>query len=181
MWGGGLAVPAGRGSRSGPDGERAVAVALPAWPLLGAADRRCAAGGVRRGSWLVRWGHGRWGAAWGVAGVVPLDVARPAGGESDWWAAGCVDHRAHGRVAVSTPKQRRRIAVGDRVRVDGIDHIVIGLVGPRVRLADDAGAVVTATVTELQTDERFELVDVAAVVVPRPEVGLEGLPADAVQ
>jgi hypothetical protein len=82
---------------------------------------------------------------------------------------------------VSTPKQRRRIAVGDRVRVEGSDRIVIGVAGPRVRLADDAGAVLTATVTELQTDPRFELIDTQMPVVPRPEVGLEGLPAEAVE
>lgn len=82
---------------------------------------------------------------------------------------------------MSTPKQRRRIAVGDRIRVDGVAHIVIGLAGPRVRLADDTGTVLTASVTELQTDERFELVDAQAPAVPRPEVGLEGLPADAVE
>lgn len=36
------------------------------------------------------------------------------------------------------------------------------------------GAVLTAAMRELQTDERFELVDAQAPVVPRPEVGLEG-------
>ena len=80
---------------------------------------------------------------------------------------------------MSTPKQRRRITVGDRVRVDGADHIVIGVTGPRVRLADDTGAVLTVTVIELLTDPRFDLVDTRAPVVPRPEVGLEGLPAAA--
>jgi transposase InsO family protein len=80
---------------------------------------------------------------------------------------------------VSTPRERRRIAVGDRVRVDGADHIVSGVTGPRVRLADDTGAVLTVTVVELLTDPRFDLVDTRAPVVPRSDVGLEGLPAAA--
>lgn len=80
---------------------------------------------------------------------------------------------------MSSPKRRRRIAIGDRVRVEGSDHIVIGVTGPRVRLADDTGAVLTVTVTELQTDPRFDLVDARVPVVARPEVGLEGLPAAA--
>jgi hypothetical protein len=82
---------------------------------------------------------------------------------------------------VSTPRERRRIAVGHRVRVDGTDHIVIGVTGPRVRLAADTGAVLTVTVVELLTDPRFELVDARVPVVARPEVGLEGLPAAAAQ
>jgi Mu transposase, C-terminal len=82
---------------------------------------------------------------------------------------------------MSSPKQRRRIAVGDRVRVEGTAHVVIGVTGPRVRLADDIGTVLTVTVIELQTDPRFDLVDTRAPVVPRPEIGLEGLPAAAVE
>ena len=82
---------------------------------------------------------------------------------------------------MSSPKQRRRIAVGDRVRVEGTAHVVIGVTGPRVRLADDIGTVLTVSVIELQTDPRFDLVDTRAPVVPRPEIGLEGLPAAAVE
>jgi transposase InsO family protein len=82
---------------------------------------------------------------------------------------------------VSTPKQRRRIAVGDRVRADGVDHIVIGVLGPRIRLAGAAGAVQTVTVSELQTDARFDLIDTQTLQVARPEVGLDGLPAAAVE
>ncbi|HEY5844622.1 MAG TPA: Mu transposase C-terminal domain-containing protein, partial [Mycobacterium sp.] len=80
---------------------------------------------------------------------------------------------------MSSPRQRRRIAVGDRVRVDGADHIVIGVTGPRVRLADDTGAVLTVTIIELLTDPRFDLVDTRVPAVSRPDVGLEGLPAAA--
>ncbi len=80
---------------------------------------------------------------------------------------------------MSTPRHRRQVAVGDRVRVDGVGHIVIGVSGTRVRLADEAGTVQTVTVTELVTDARFELTGTQVPVVGRPEVGLEGLPAAA--
>ncbi|MQA64240.1 MAG: DDE-type integrase/transposase/recombinase [Actinophytocola sp.] len=73
------------------------------------------------------------------------------------------------------------MAVGDRVRVDGVGHIVIGVSGTRVRLADEAGTVRAVTVTELLSDARFELIDASVPEVARPEVGLEGLPADAVE
>ena len=45
---------------------------------------------------------------------------------------------------------------------------MIGVSGPRVRLADDTGAVLTVTVAELLTDPRFDLVDTRVPVVPRP-------------
>jgi putative transposase len=79
---------------------------------------------------------------------------------------------------MSTP--RRRVAVGDRVRVDGVGHVVIGVSGTRVRLADEVGTVLTVTVTELVTGARFELTGTQMPVAERPEVGLEGLPAAAV-
>ena len=37
---------------------------------------------------------------------------------------------------MSAPRRRRRVGVGDRVRVDGVTHIVIGVSGTQVRLAD---------------------------------------------
>jgi transposase InsO family protein len=80
---------------------------------------------------------------------------------------------------VSVPGRRRRVAVGDRVRVDGVGHVVIGVTGTRVRLADGAGTVRTVTVTELVTDARFELSGTQVPAVGRPGVGLEGLPAAA--
>jgi hypothetical protein len=82
---------------------------------------------------------------------------------------------------MSTRKQRCRVAVGDRVRVDGVVHIVIGVSGLRVRLADETGTVRTVTVIELQMDPRFELVDTQMPGVARPGVGLEGLPAAVVE
>ncbi|MQA63862.1 MAG: hypothetical protein GEU86_20890 [Actinophytocola sp.] len=82
---------------------------------------------------------------------------------------------------MNTPRERRRLAVGDRVRVDGVGHIVIGVSGTRVRLADEAGTVQATTVTELLSDDRVELIDTSVPEVARPEVGLEGLPAGAVE
>lgn len=82
---------------------------------------------------------------------------------------------------MNTPRGRRRLAVGDRVRVDGVGHIVIGVSGTWVRLADEIGTVRTVTVTELLSDDRFELIDTSVREVARPEVGVDGLPADAVE
>jgi hypothetical protein len=82
---------------------------------------------------------------------------------------------------VSAQKRRRGVALGDRIRVDGVLHVVIGVSGPRVRLADDAGTVLTVALIDLQTDSRFDLVDVQVPAAPRPEVGLEGLPAAVVE
>jgi hypothetical protein len=76
---------------------------------------------------------------------------------------------------VSTPRERRRLAVGDRVCVDGASHIVIGVSGTRVRLADEAGTVQATTVTELLSDDRVELIAGSVPEVARPEVGLEGI------
>jgi transposase InsO family protein len=63
----------------------------------------------------------------------------------------------------------------------GLAGVVIGVTGTRVRLADDTGAVRTVMVTELAADPGFEVAAAAGVNVPRPEIGLEGLPAAAVR
>jgi transposase InsO family protein len=76
---------------------------------------------------------------------------------------------------------RRRLAVGDRVRVDGVPHVVVGVSGTRVRLADETGSVQAVTVAGVLSDDRFELVDAGVGSVARPEVGVDGLPADAVE
>jgi hypothetical protein len=81
---------------------------------------------------------------------------------------------------VRCPRGRRRLAVGDRVGVEGAPYIVIGVSGTRGRLADETGNVQMVTVTEPLTDDRFELVDTGAREVARAEVGVDGLPADAV-
>ena len=82
---------------------------------------------------------------------------------------------------MNSPRARQRLAVGDRVRIDGVAHTVIGVSGTRVRLADEAGTVQAVTVTELLSDARFELIDTMVPRAARAEVGLEGLPADAVE
>ncbi|HEY5877763.1 MAG TPA: Mu transposase C-terminal domain-containing protein [Nakamurella sp.] len=82
---------------------------------------------------------------------------------------------------MNTPRGRRRLAVGDRVRIDGVPHVVIGVSGIGLRLVDEAGTVRAVTVTELLSDARFELVDTGAREVAGPEIGLEGLPTAAVE
>jgi hypothetical protein len=77
--------------------------------------------------------------------------------------------------------RRRRVGVGDRVRVDGVANVVISVAGTRVRLADEAGAVRTVTVTELAGDPRFAIAAATPSRGPRPEIGVEGLPAAAVE
>jgi Mu transposase, C-terminal len=77
---------------------------------------------------------------------------------------------------------RRRLAAGDRVLLDGAPHVVIGVSGTRVRLADEAGSVTEAAVTTLLADGRLILERaVPRDAPPCPEIGLEGLPAKAVE
>ncbi len=77
--------------------------------------------------------------------------------------------------------RRRGIGVGDRVGVDGAPHVVLSVTGTRVRLADEAGTVITATVSELASDPRFDLAAAAPRGRRSSQIGLEGLPADAVE
>jgi len=77
--------------------------------------------------------------------------------------------------------RRRRVGVGDRILVGGTPNVVISVSGTRVRLADDAGAVRTVTAAELAADPRFEIAAAVSSRGPRPEIGLEGLPAAAVE
>jgi putative transposase len=74
---------------------------------------------------------------------------------------------------------RRRLAVGDRVRVDGVPHVVIGLAGTRARMASEAGDVTTALVAELLAEGRLELGQARPLGAARRETGADGLP-DAV-
>jgi transposase InsO family protein len=76
---------------------------------------------------------------------------------------------------------RRRVGIGDRVLVGGRPNVVIGIAGTRVRMADEDGTVSTATVAELVTDPQFEFPAAAPPRGTRPGIGLEGLPAAAVQ
>ena len=74
---------------------------------------------------------------------------------------------------------RRRIGIGDRLLAGGRPVVVIGIAGPRVRMAAEDGTVSTATIAELLADPQFEF-PAAAPRGTRPGIGLEGLPAAAV-
>ena len=77
------------------------------------------------------------------------------------------------------PGRPGELGIGDRVRFDGRDQVVIGVSGPAVRLADTGGEVVTATVSGLLADGDFAVLDSR----PRramPQVSvLGGLPGEA--
>lgn len=77
--------------------------------------------------------------------------------------------------------RRRWVGVGDRVLVGGTPNVVVSVSGTRVRLADDEGAVRTVTAAELAADPRFVIAAAASPRGPWPEIGLEGLPAAAVE
>jgi putative transposase len=77
--------------------------------------------------------------------------------------------------------RRRRVGVGDRILADGVPSVVVGVSGTRVRLADDAGRVQTVTAAELADSARFGIPSPVPPRGPRPETGLEGLPAAAVE
>jgi transposase InsO family protein len=62
-----------------------------------------------------------------------------------------------------------------------VANVVISVAGTGVRLADDAGGVRTVSAAELASDLRFEIAAVVPPRGPRPEIGLEGLPAAAVE
>jgi putative transposase len=75
----------------------------------------------------------------------------------------------------------RRVGIGDRILVAGRPSVVISVTGSRVRLADEEGTVRTVTAAELAADPRFEIVAAAPSGGTRPEIGMEGLPAAAVE
>ena len=75
----------------------------------------------------------------------------------------------------------RRVGIGDRVVADGRPAVVVGIAGTRVRMADEDGTVSTATIAELAASPRFEFPAVAPAKEARPGIGLEGLPAAAVE
>ena len=76
--------------------------------------------------------------------------------------------------------RRRRVGVGDRILAGGTPNVVVSVSGTRVRLADDEGRVVTVAAAELADGTRFEIPAAASPRGPRPETGLEGLPAAVV-
>ncbi len=78
---------------------------------------------------------------------------------------------------------RRRLVIGDRVRVDGVPRVVIGVSGTEVRLAGEDGTVVAAAVTGLLAEGRLDLDGAGTGLCddPRREVGLEGVPEAMVE
>jgi transposase InsO family protein len=76
---------------------------------------------------------------------------------------------------------RRRIGIGDRLLAGGRPVVVIGISGPRVRMAAEDGTVTAATIAELLADPQFEFPAAAPPRGTRPGIGLEGLPAAAVE
>ncbi len=77
--------------------------------------------------------------------------------------------------------RRRGVGVGDRILADGIPSVVVSVSGTHVRLADDAGTVQTVTAADLADSARFAIPSPASPRGLRPETGLEGLPAAAVE
>jgi hypothetical protein len=76
--------------------------------------------------------------------------------------------------------RRRRVGIGDRILAGGVPNVVVSVTGTRVRLADDEGMVRTVTAAELADGTRFEIPSPVQPRGPRPETGLEGLPAAVV-
>jgi transposase InsO family protein len=82
---------------------------------------------------------------------------------------------------VSGRAVRYGVGIGDRVRVAGEPHLVIGVSGTLVRLADPAGNVRSVMMTELLAGDRYELVDGPSARPAAVPGGLEGLPGGAVE
>ena len=77
--------------------------------------------------------------------------------------------------------RRRGVGVGDRILAGGVPSVVVSVSGTRVRLADDEGRVQTVTAADLADGTRFGIPSRVSPRGPRPETGLEGLPAAAVE
>jgi putative transposase len=75
----------------------------------------------------------------------------------------------------------RRVGIGDRILVEGMPSVVVSVSGTRVRMADEEGKVCTVTAAALAADPRFEIPAAASSRGPGAEIGLEGLPAAAVE
>jgi transposase InsO family protein len=82
---------------------------------------------------------------------------------------------------VVSAARRRGVGVGDRILAEGVPSVVVSVSGTRVRLADDEGRVQTVTAAELADSARFAIPSPASQQGPRPETGLGGLPAAAVE
>ena len=77
--------------------------------------------------------------------------------------------------------RRRGVGVGDRILAEGVPSVVVSVSGTWVRLADDEGRVQTVTAADLADGTRFGIPSRVSPRGPRPETGLEGLPAAAVE
>jgi transposase InsO family protein len=77
--------------------------------------------------------------------------------------------------------RRRGVGVGDRILAGGVPNVVVSVSGTRVRLADDEGRVQAVLASELADGARFAIPSPVSPRGPRPETGLEGLPAAAVE
>ena len=77
--------------------------------------------------------------------------------------------------------RRRGVRAGDRILAGGIPNVVVSVSGTHVRLADDAGTVRTVTAAGLADSTRFSVGPGEPPRGPRPETGLEGMPAAAVE
>ena len=77
--------------------------------------------------------------------------------------------------------RRRGVGVGDRILAEGVPSVVVSVSGTRVRLADDEGRVQMVTAADLADGTRFAIPSPVWPRGPRPETGLEGLPAAAVE
>ena len=75
----------------------------------------------------------------------------------------------------------RRVGIGDRVLAGGRPAVVVGIAGTRVRMADEEGTVSTATIAELVASGGFEFPAAAPAKEAGPGIGLERLPAAAVE
>ena len=72
------------------------------------------------------------------------------------------------------------LAVGDRVLVDGVGHVLVGLSGTTVRLASADGAVVVTTVAELLSAENVQIPSLGPART-MPVVGVDGLPQEVLE
>ena len=77
--------------------------------------------------------------------------------------------------------RRRGVGIGDRILAGGIPNVVVSVSGTHVRLADDAGRVQTVTAAGLGDSTRFSAGSGEPPRGPRPDTGLEGMPAAAVE
>ncbi len=74
------------------------------------------------------------------------------------------------------PRWPGRLAIGDRVRLAGALHTVIGVAGTVVRLADNSGEVTEMSLPQLLMSEGFEVASASSRPPVPPSAPLDGLP-----